>query len=109
LKNGTKFCPVTKKLLHFEDQENFQNCHQVWKTTNIRDKVLDWKAHLLKNPDPFWYKESDFSPLDLDNPELDITIPMFVDREAYTNKKVIIKSLRRTLFEGVIVNGTIKG
>jgi hypothetical protein len=105
---GARFCPITKRL-QYDDRPNFNNCHFDWTSTDIRNDILDWKSFLLKNPDPFWYKASDFSPLDLDHPELDITIPMFVDRKSYMMQKVTIKSPRKTLFEGFMNNGNIKG
>lgn len=86
------------------------NCnHQNWSNVNIRKEILEWKSALMRNPDPFWFQEDNFSPFDLDNLELDISIPSFVNREVYNNQKVQIKSHRKTLFTGLIINGTIKG
>jgi len=108
LNNHGWFHPVTQKL-HMNDEPKFKNCHQDWKSKNIRKEILEWKSHLLKNLDPFWYNASNFAPLDLDHPELDITIPMLVNRKAFTNQKAFIKSNGKTLFEGFVINGTIKG
>jgi hypothetical protein len=63
----------------------------------------------MADPDPFWHHGSQWDPLDPENPELDITLPLFVNRPVYMAREITIQTHNVTLFKGLMVNGTIKG
>jgi hypothetical protein len=105
-----KFNMLTKEK-HFPDDITYPTCPEVsnWNVNNISSHILSWKMSLLKNSNPFWFFKGNQQPLDLDNPTINITLDMFVNRKYYFEHQVIIRSFRRTLFEGLLINGTVTG
>ena len=101
-----------KIVLAKEESESKFPCHNNEGELNssIRTSLETWIEDIT-DPNLLWdHFTKSFSPIDEENPEIDILFPMFVDRPKFNNSAVTIETLHgKTLFHGKLRNGHLKG
>ena len=77
---------------------------------STRDSLDTWIKEIT-DPNLFWdHFTKSFSPVNQENPVIDILFPMFVNRPKFNNSDVTIETLHgESLFQGKLRNGHLKG
>ena len=101
-----------KIVLAKEESESKFPCHNNEGELNssTRTSLETWIKDIT-DPNLLWdHFIKSFSPIDEENPEIDILFPMFVNRPKFNNSAVTIETLHgKTLFHGKLRNGHLKG
>ena len=101
-----------KIVLAKEESESKFPCHDNEGELNssIRTSLETWIKDIT-DPNLLWdHFTKSFSPIDQENPVIDISFPMFVNRPKFNNSAVTIETLHgKTLFHGKLRNGHLKG
>ena len=95
-----------------EESESKFPCHNNGGELNssIRTSLETWIKDIT-DPNLLWdHFTKSFSPIDQENPVIDILFPMFVNRPKFNNSAVTIETLHgKTLFHGKLRNGHLRG
>ena len=101
-----------KIVLAKEEFESKFPCHDNEGKLNsfIRTSLETWIKDIT-DPNLLWdHFTKSFSPIDQENPVIDILFPMFVNRPKFNNSAVTIETLHgESLFHGKLRNGHLKG
>ena len=101
-----------KIVLAKEESESKFPCHNNEGELNssIRTSLETWIKDIT-DPNLLWdHFTKSFSPIDQENPVIDILFPMFVNRPKFNNSAVTIETLHgESLFHGKLRNGHLKG
>ena len=101
-----------KIVLAKEESESKFPCHNNEGELNssIRTSLETWIEDTT-DPNLLWdHFTKSFSPIDQENPVIDILFPMFVNRPKFNNSAVTIETLHgKTLFHGKLRNGHLRG
>ena len=95
-----------------EESESKFPCHNNEGELNssIRTSLETWIKDIT-DPNLLWdHFTKSFSPIDQENPVIDILFPMFVNRPKFNNSAVTIETLHgESLFHGKLRNGHLRG
>ena len=76
----------------------------------IRENMESWVLSMsLPEVDPFWMMEPSSEPLDPLDPRIDITFLALTERPGFNHLPMEIRSRRKELFKGNLINGRLQG